>query len=96
MMPFNLMFQLIVFDLLDKINDPDSEGMTLYERWTAADRGIKVSFSCAVFLYFFTQSFIKQIIGVVYTALQKNLSRLIYQIGILNTEIQLKKIIYLP
>ncbi|MCD7468543.1 hypothetical protein HAX54_006878 [Datura stramonium] len=31
---------LIVFDLLDKVNDPDSEGMALYERWTAANRGV--------------------------------------------------------
>nr|XP_004250770.1 probable glutamate carboxypeptidase AMP1 isoform X2 [Solanum lycopersicum] len=35
-------FDNLLTEITKKINDPDSEGMTLYERWTAADRGIKI------------------------------------------------------
>ncbi|XP_049381066.1 probable glutamate carboxypeptidase AMP1 [Solanum stenotomum] len=32
----------LLTEITKKVNDPDSEGMTLYERWTAANRGIKI------------------------------------------------------
>ncbi|KAG5577214.1 hypothetical protein H5410_057348 [Solanum commersonii] len=35
-------FDNLLTEITKKVNDPDSEGMTLYERWTAANRGIKI------------------------------------------------------
>ncbi|OIT08338.1 PREDICTED: probable glutamate carboxypeptidase 2 [Nicotiana attenuata] len=32
----------LLTEITKKVNDPDSEGMTLYERWTTANRGIRI------------------------------------------------------
>lgn len=35
-------FDNLLTEITKKVNDPDREGMTLYERWTSANRGIKI------------------------------------------------------
>ncbi|XP_055835671.1 probable glutamate carboxypeptidase AMP1 isoform X2 [Solanum dulcamara] len=35
-------FDNLLTEITKKVNDPDSEGTTLYERWTTANRGIKI------------------------------------------------------
>ncbi|XP_016547753.1 probable glutamate carboxypeptidase AMP1 isoform X3 [Capsicum annuum] len=35
-------FDNLLTEITKKVTDPDSEGMTVYERWTASNRGIKI------------------------------------------------------
>ncbi|XP_060216375.1 probable glutamate carboxypeptidase AMP1 [Lycium barbarum] len=41
-------FDDLLTEITKKVNDPDTDGTTLYERWTAANRGIKIQRLTAV------------------------------------------------